>query len=127
MNDGQKLLNAGDTTSFRINSPGTYDVAALASNWHGGSLTLQITGPDNATFLGIKNDHSTAISFTANGTLVCQIPVGTYRWLVNFASDPTSSVATAAADAATAAANGTIAGNPTAAALVATLIADIAA
>src|SRR5947208_1011865 len=127
MNDGQKLTNFGDTTTFRINSAGSYDVAALASNWHGGSLTLQITGPDNATFLTVKNRVATSVAFTANGTLICQLPQGTYRWLVNFAADPTSAVATAAADAATAAADPTISGNPTALALVNTIIAQITA
>ena len=73
-------LGSSNSSAFPIASGGTYGIAAIAT-WGGGSVDLQILGPDGATYLSVLDTV-----FVANGVKLVQLPVGTYKFVVTTAT-----------------------------------------
>jgi hypothetical protein len=64
---------SADTSWFTMNG-GQYLALAVCGSWNGGSVVLNIIGPDNVTQL------STITALTANGGGIVDLPPGQYIW-----------------------------------------------
>jgi hypothetical protein len=80
LDTGYHVENGDGSAAFQIKG-GTYLVEVVASTF--GTVALQKLGPDGSTYIPTKNDAGTAISFTANGTLVAQLSAGTYTFALS--------------------------------------------
>lgn len=73
--EANRQSNISATTSAFALRGGRYMCAASAT-WGGGTVKLQVLGPDDSTYL----DLPTGTSFTANGTAAAlDLPPGQYR------------------------------------------------
>jgi hypothetical protein len=70
--DNHIETNVSTTTASFTLKGGRYGITAVMTG--AGSLTLQILGGDQTTWL------SAATSMTANGTALADLPQGNYRW-----------------------------------------------
>jgi len=69
------------TAAFTLR--GGYYVATAVATWGGGSVDLQILGPDDSTWLACP----TAVHFTANAAIAAgDLPPGQYRFNVTTAT-----------------------------------------
>ena len=93
--DGKSFLNIADTPAPFLLLGGRYS-ATFSATWGGGSVTPQILGPDDTTYVAVMT------AWTGNGVALVDLPPCTARLLFDFAADPSTDVATAIGDAATA-------------------------
>ena len=62
---------------------GRYFVAVTAGDWSSGSVTLDVLGPDGATYVQV----SSSASLSANGAFVADLPPhGTYQLAISDAT-----------------------------------------
>ena len=73
--------NIAATTSAFALKGGLYTLAALAT-WGGGSVALQMLGPDNSTYMTVNDVYGAPVSFTANGQTTAALPPGQYKWTI---------------------------------------------
>lgn len=71
---------AAQAATFKL-AGGKYAVAAIAT-WGGGSVKLQVLGPNGSTYLSIGS----ATDFTANSFATVDLPPGSYRFTCDTAS-----------------------------------------
>jgi hypothetical protein len=75
--EGKSWLNISATpATWRLDYGGMF-ACEFSATWGGGSVQLNILGPDNATYLPV-----TSAAWTANGTAVVFIPPGSTLQLV---------------------------------------------
>jgi hypothetical protein len=79
--DGQFSSNIAATTAAFTLQGGLY-AAAVVATFGGGSVKLQVLGPDGSTYLSV----SSGTDFTAAGYATVNLPFGTYRWTIATAS-----------------------------------------
>jgi hypothetical protein len=75
--DSKEFSNIAATTAAFVLNGGYYMVAAVAT-FGGGSVELQILGPDQSTWLSAP----TALKLTAAGTIAGYLPPGQYRFAI---------------------------------------------
>ena len=86
--DSKEFSNiAATTAAFTLNG-GYYMVAAVAT-FGGGSVELQMLGPDQSTWLSAP----TALKLSAAGTIAGYLPPGQYRFAIATATAVYCSVA----------------------------------
>jgi hypothetical protein len=78
--DGYGVSNGDGTATFNLKG-GQYLVEVKASTY--GTVALQKLGPDGSTYLAVKNAAGSAVSFTADGTLVAQLSDGTFKFALS--------------------------------------------
>jgi hypothetical protein len=75
--EGKSWLNISATpATWRFEYGGEF-VCEFSATWGGGSVQLNILGPDNVTYLPV-----TPAAWTANGTALVAIPTGAILQLV---------------------------------------------
>lgn len=79
---------AANSGTFHLEG-GYYMMAASGVTWGGGSVEVQMLGPDGTTFLSLP----TAMSLTADGMIGAALPPGTYKFTVTAATGGNASVA----------------------------------
>lgn len=72
--DGRNWLSIAATPANFALKGGTYMLLAHAT-WGGGNIEVQALGPDGSTWLSF----ATPMKLTADGTIIQQMPAGTYR------------------------------------------------
>lgn len=75
LNETRRFSNISATTAAFQLSGGQYIITRTAT-WGGGSLQLQLLGPDGSTYLGVHT------ALTANGIANVYLPAGTYKFNV---------------------------------------------
>ena len=83
----QTIGATGAGPSFKLRG-GKYLFGAVAASWGSGTISLQVLGPDGATYLAITRSGLTgpAASLSANGSLTdIEMPPGQYQ-IVNSAA-----------------------------------------
>ncbi len=78
--DGKSFLNISATTGQFYLEGGEYGAVYMASWGSGGSVTLQILGPDGSTWIAVT------AAWLANGTAVLALPPGNYRFAITTAT-----------------------------------------
>lgn len=74
--DGNAASNISTTTAaFRLDG-GIYALSVVAT-FGGGSVDLQVLGPDGSTYVS-----ALTAAFLANGTKVVFLPPGAYKWVI---------------------------------------------
>lgn len=68
-------LSGANSATFALIG-GYYALTALSSSWSSGSVTVEVEGPDGATFI------ATALTLSANGMSLGYLPAGTYKIVV---------------------------------------------
>jgi hypothetical protein len=85
--DGRSWSNISATTaSFTLNG-GEYGITAACASWGGGTVQLEVLGPDQATWI------AAATALSANGFQVIDLPPGSYQLALTNASAVYASVA----------------------------------
>jgi hypothetical protein len=69
----QNAFHLSSSSSGQFQLEGGYYILSASATWGGGSVTLQIVGPDGSTLI------STALTLTANGQVGGYLPPGTYQ------------------------------------------------
>ncbi len=78
--DGKSFANISSATGQFYLDGGTYGAVYLAGTWGGGTVTLQILGPDGTTWVSVT------AAWTANGTALVELPPGNYQFAVTTAT-----------------------------------------
>jgi hypothetical protein len=86
--DAKEFSNISATTAAFTLNGGYYMVAAVAT-FGGGSVELQMLGPDQSTWLSAP----TALKLSAAGTIAGYLPPGQYRFTIATATAVYCSVA----------------------------------
>lgn len=94
---------AGNGTAFTILFGGLFQVAVVAT-FGGGTVELQVLGPDNATWLSIYDVFASSATtpvefdlvtgiFKANGVKNFNLPAGVYRYVATTATVLSATIA----------------------------------
>lgn len=85
--DGVELLSNASATSAGLSWKGGRGFFSVAATFGGGNVALQYLGPDNTTWLPVNDAYAgTAISVTAAGGAVFELPPGLIRAAVTTAT-----------------------------------------
>jgi hypothetical protein len=76
--DGKSFSNISATTAAFTLDGGRYGIDCIAT-YGGGSVALSKLGGDGSTFVTVRDINGNAVSFTANGYVVADLPAGSYR------------------------------------------------
>lgn len=67
------VSTAGIATGGVFDCPGGLMVFAVAGGFNGATVVLVALGPDNSTFLPVKDVNGNAVSLTASGQVACYL------------------------------------------------------
>jgi hypothetical protein len=85
--DGKIFSNISATTASFPLFGGEYGITASCASWGGGTVQLEVLGPDQATWI------AAATALSANGFQVIDLPPGSYQLALTNASAVYASVA----------------------------------
>lgn len=79
---GKLTFAENATSSATLLWPGGRGSFMAKATWGGGSVKLQTLMPDLATWIDVKNDAGTAISLSADGMLLFDLPPGQVKAVI---------------------------------------------
>lgn len=76
--EANQQRNISATTNFSLNLGGYYAISVLATWNSSGTVTLERLMPDGTTYVAV----GASTTFSANGSVVVQLPPGQYQWTI---------------------------------------------
>jgi hypothetical protein len=76
--DAFMVANVSANQTFRLDAGGLYQMSVQAT-FGGGSVKLQVLGPDSSTYLDCLAADNNALSFSASGEKNAYLAAGSYK------------------------------------------------
>jgi hypothetical protein len=76
--DAYSVSNVSANQTFVLRAGGLYQMS-VAATFGGGSVKLQVLGPDGTTYLDCLGADNNALSFSANGEKNTYLAAGSYK------------------------------------------------